>query len=128
MYRRIARNSAFYAGGTAASSLFMMLAVAIAARGLPAHDFGVLVLLQSSALMLRALTSFSTQQPVIKLGADAQAEGDQQRLGVIISMGLVVDLLASTIAFVVAACLIELSRPVVGLGAEKVGSAWIFSV
>jgi O-antigen/teichoic acid export membrane protein len=43
-------------------------------------------------------------------------------------MGLVVDLLASTIAFVVAACLIELSRPVVGLADENVGSAWIFAV
>jgi O-antigen/teichoic acid export membrane protein len=111
MYRRIARNSALFASGMAVSSLFTMLAVAIAARALPARHFGVLVLLQSAVLMLRALATFSTQQPVIKLGADAQAAGDRERLGAIISMGLVVDMVASLLAFAVAALCIEMIAP-----------------
>jgi O-antigen/teichoic acid export membrane protein len=106
----------------------MMLEVAIAALALPGRDFGVLVLLQSSALMLRALTSFSTQQPVIKLGADAQADSDRDRLGSIVSMGLVVDLFASIVALAIAAFLITLARHVIGLADENVGSAWIFAV
>jgi O-antigen/teichoic acid export membrane protein len=104
-----------------------MLAVAIAARALPARHFGVLVLLQSAVLMLRALATFSTQQPVIKLGADAQAAGDRERLGAIISMGLVVDMVASLLAFAVAALCIELSRSAIGLADQDVGSAWILA-
>jgi O-antigen/teichoic acid export membrane protein len=128
MYRRIVRNSAFLAGGTAASSLFMMLSVALAARSLPPREFGVLVLLQSSVLMLTGLASLSTQQPVIKLGSDAQAEGNKERLGLIVSMGLLVDIAASVLAFVVAALLIELSRRTIGLADQDVGSAWILAV
>ena len=127
MYRRIARNAAMFGSGTAASALFTMLAVAIAARALSARDFGVLVLLQSAVLMLRALTTFSTQQPVIKLGSDAQAEGDRERLGAIVSMGLVVDLVASAFAFAIAAFCIELSRGAIGLADQDVGSAWILA-
>jgi O-antigen/teichoic acid export membrane protein len=128
MYRRIARNSAFLAAGTAASALFTMLAVAIAARALHARDFGVLVLLQSSVLLLSALTSFSTQQPVIKLGSDAQVQEDRERLGTIVSMGLMVDILASILAFISAAVLIEASRGAIGLADRDVGSAWILAV
>lgn len=127
MYRRIARNSAFLAGGTAASSLFIMLSVAIAARALSTREFGVLVLLQSAVLMLGALTSFSTQQPVIKLGSDAHADDDKERLGEIISMGLLVDTFASVLALIVAALLIEFSRSAIGLVAQDVGSAWILA-
>lgn len=127
MYRRIARNSAMLATGTAASSLLMMLSVAIAARSLGAHDFGVLVLLQSAVLMLRAFTGFATQQPVIKLGSDAQAADDKQRLGDIISMGLFVDLLASLASFVIAGIFIAVSRSTIGLADKDIGSAWIFA-
>ena len=128
MYRRIARNSALFAGGTATSSLFMMLSVAVAARALPAREFGVLVLLQSAALMLRAIATFSTQQPVIKLGSDAQAAEDKDRIGRVISMGLLVDIAASVIAFGIAAIGIEFSRAAIGLAAQDVGSAWILAV
>ncbi len=127
MYRRLARNSALLASATAISSLLMMLAVAIAARALTARDFGVLVLLQSAVLMLRAFMGFATQQPVIKLGSDAQHAGDKQRLGDIISMGLVVDVVGSVAAFVVAALFIELSRSAIGLADQDVGSAWILA-
>lgn len=126
--RRIARNSAVMAGGTAASALFSMLAVAVAARALTARDFGVLVLLQSAVLMVRAFTSFSTQQPVIKLGADAQAANDRNKLGRIISMGLVADLASSLAAFAIAILGILLTGSLIGLASEDAGSALILAV
>jgi O-antigen/teichoic acid export membrane protein len=128
MYRRIARNSVVLGAGTAASSLLMMVSVAIAARSLGAHDFGALVLLQSAVQMLRALTGFGTQQPVIKLGSDAQAAADKGRLGEIVSMGLVVDALTAVATFAIAALFIELSRKTIGLADQDVGSAWILAV
>jgi O-antigen/teichoic acid export membrane protein len=110
------------------SSLLMMLSTAIAARSLDARDFGVLVLFQSAIQMLRALTGFGTQQPVIKLGSDAQTADDKRRLGEIISMGLVVDGITAVATFALAALFIELSRKTIGLADQDVGSAWILSV
>jgi O-antigen/teichoic acid export membrane protein len=78
--------------------------------------------------MLRALTGFGTQQPVIKLGSDAQAADDRQRLGEVVSMGLVVDVLTAIATFAVAALFIELFRETIGLADQDVGSAWILAV
>jgi O-antigen/teichoic acid export membrane protein len=128
MYRRIARNSVVLGAGTTATSLLMMVATAIAARSLGGHDFGVLVLLQSAVLMLRALTGFGTQQPVIKLGSDAQAGDDKQRLGEVVSMGLVVDALTAVATFAIAALFIELFRKSIGLADQDVSFAWILAV
>jgi len=128
VYRRIARNSVLLASGTAAASLFTMLAVAIAARALSPRDFGVLVLLQSAVLMVGSLASLSTQQPVIKLGSDAYAAKDRNRLGEVVSMGLIVDTVAALAAFVVAALAITLSRSAIGLAEHDVGSAWLLAI
>jgi O-antigen/teichoic acid export membrane protein len=128
MYRRIVRNSALFAGGTAASALFTMLAVAVAARALDARDFGVLILLQNAVLMLRALTTFSTQQPVIKLGSAALAESDRERLSATVSMALIVDFVACLLAFAIAAVSIETARRTIGLADQDVGSSWILAV
>jgi O-antigen/teichoic acid export membrane protein len=116
------------AGGTAISSLVTMLAVAVAARGLGARDFGVLVLMQSSVLMLRAIISFSTQQPVIKLGSDAHAADDKERLGEVVSMGLIVDIAASVLSLAVAGFVIEACRRWIGLADRDVVSAWIVAL
>jgi O-antigen/teichoic acid export membrane protein len=128
MFRRIARNSMLLAGGTAVSSVLTMLAVVVAARGLGKRDFGVLVLMQSSVLMLGAIISASTQQPVIKLGSDAQAANDKDRLGEVVSMALVVDIAAAVLSLAVALFVIEVCRRVIGLADRNVVSAWIVAV
>jgi O-antigen/teichoic acid export membrane protein len=127
VYRRIARNSIWLAGGTVGAAFFTMVAVALSARALDARQFGILVLLQSASMALRAATSFSTQQPVIKLGADAQAAGDMNQLSEIISMGLIVDLVASLFAFVLAMILIEACGDLIGLATENTRAARIFA-
>src|SRR5215207_6911914 len=98
VYRRLARNSAYLAGGTVASALFLMLAAVLNARSLSAREFGLLVLFQSATMMVANLVSFSTQQPIIKLGSSALADGDMPRLGRIIGLGLLLDVLAALVA------------------------------
>jgi O-antigen/teichoic acid export membrane protein len=127
VYRRLARNSAYLAGGTVASALFMMLAVVLSARALSAREFGLLVLFQSATMMLASLMSFSTQQPVIKLGASAQADGDKARLGRIIGLGLLFDGLAAIVASVAAFAFLQFGRGWVGLEGEQLGVAALFA-
>lgn len=127
VYRRLARNSAYLAGGTAASALFMMLAVVLNARALSAREFGLLVLFQSATMMVATLMSFSTQQPVIKLGSSALAEGDLNRLGRIIGLGLLFDLAAAIVAVAAAMAFLAFGRGWIGLQDEQVGVAAIFA-
>lgn len=126
IYRRIARNSAFLAAGTTAAAVLIMIAVALTARALDAREFGMVVLLQSAAMLVRSLMSFSTQQPVIKLGSEAQAIGDKQQFGEIISMGLLVDIVAALLSFAVAVIVIVAFNDLVGLTGRDVRFAWIF--
>ena len=127
VYRRLARNSAWLAGGTAASALFMMLAVVLSARALSAREFGVLVLFQSATSMVAALMSFSTQQPVIKLGHSAQADGDVEQLGRIIGLGLLIDTSASCVAMLGAFAFLAVGQDWIGLPQEEIRFAALFA-
>ena len=127
IYRRVARNSAYLAGATVASAALSMLAVAVAARALSPREFGTLILLQSAALMVSMAMSFATQQPIIKLGADAQAGEDRDRLGELISRGLIIDAAASAIGLAIALLLIAILAGAVGLGGDDLNSARIFA-
>ena len=128
VYRRLARNSAYLAGGTVASALFMMLAVVLSARALSARDFGLLVLFQSATMLFASFMSFSTQQPVIKLGFSAQAEGDQERLGRIVALGLLFDGLAAVAATVAAFAFVLFGRGWIELDDRTLGVATLFAV
>ena len=127
IYRRLARNSAYLAGGTAASALFMMLAAVLNARALSAREFGVLVLFQSATMMVSTLMSFSTQQPVIKLGSIALAEGNLERLGKIVGLGLLFDIMAALAAAAIAFVLLFLGRDWFGLDRHVLGIGNLFA-
>src|SRR5262245_31994518 len=88
IYRRLVRNSPDLCGGTGASALCMMLAAVVNEHALTAREFGLLVLFQSATLLFATLVTFATQQPVIKLGASAVAEGNLEKIGRIIGLGL----------------------------------------
>ena len=127
VYRRLARNSAYLAGGTAASALFMMLAAVLNARSLSAREFGLLVLFQSATTMVAVLMSFATQQPVIKLGSAALAKGDVERLGRIIGLGLLFDVAAAIVAAGLAFGFLAIGRDWVGIGGDQLGDASLFA-
>jgi len=127
IYRRLARNSAYLAGGTAASALFMMLAAVLNARALSAREFGLLVLFQSATMMTATIMSFSTQQPVIKLGSTALADGDLAGLGRIIGLGLLLDLCAASLAAIIAFAFLAFGRDWIGLQDNQVRIAALFA-
>lgn len=127
VYRRLARNSAYLAGGTAASALFMMLTAVLNARALSVWEFGTLVLLQSGTLLVSTFMAFSTQQPIIKLGATALADGDLARLGRIVRLGLMVDMVAAVAASAIGFTILFASRRWLGLDDDLTGSAGLFA-
>jgi O-antigen/teichoic acid export membrane protein len=127
VYGRLARNSAWLGGGAVVAALFMMLAVVLSARALSPREFGLLVLFQSATLMVATLMSFSTQQPVIKLGASAQAQGDLDHLGRIIGLGLLIDTGAAMVAALGAFAFLTLGRGWIGIADDELGVAALFA-
>ena len=127
VYRRLARNSAYLASGTVVSSVFMMFAVVLAARALSPREFGLLVLFQSATMLVGGLMSFSTQQPIIKLGASAQADGDLDRLGRIIRLGLLIDTMAASAAMLAGFAFLAFGRRWVDLPDAQMGIAALFA-
>jgi len=110
-----------------AAALFTMFATVLNARALPVREFGVLVLFQSATLMISTITSFATQQPVIKLGAAALADGDNERLGRIIGFGLLLDFLAAAIATLLAFGFLAVAGKWLGLEDDQYGIAALFA-
>lgn len=127
IYRRLARNSAVLAGGTAASAVFMMLAAVVNARALSAREFGLLVLFQSATMTVATLMSFGTQQPLIKLGSSALAEADLARLGRLIGLGLLFDVSGAIAATLLAFAFLAVGRHWIGLHDEQLGLATVFA-
>lgn len=113
--RRVLRNLAMLISGNAGATGFLLVAVAINARALNLTEFGSLVLLQTSALLLAGVFSFSTQQAVIKLGLTALEAGEQRRFESIVGMGLVADVLAAAAAGGTAFLLLATASPLIGL-------------
>jgi len=125
--RRLALNSAYLAAGTVCSAVFMMIAAVLNARALSAHEFGLLVLFQSATMLFATLMSFATQQPVIKLGAGALADGDLDRLGRIIGLGLMLDALAAIGGTIIAVAILLVGHDWIGLGDGQLGLAVLFA-
>lgn len=127
LYRRLGRNMAYLAAGTGGAAVFSMLAVAINARALNAREFGLLILLQTSALMVRGALSFLTQQPIMKIGAEALADGDTVRLGGAIGMCLLVDLGGALGAALLAICAVFGAGEVLSLTGQEAKYALVFA-
>lgn len=128
LYRRLIRNFSYLAGGTGAAGLFNLVALAIISRALSPKEFGLLLLLQSSALALGGIVSFGTQQPVIQLGSVAFEHRDFRRLGSIIGYGLSVDVAAALTAAVAGMAIVLLAGELIGISADERTLGMIFAV
>lgn len=104
-----------------------MGAVVVNSRALSITEFGIFVLLQSSALLIAGICTFSTQQPVIKLGVAALETGDRARFERIVFMGLAADLISATIAGVAALLLVLAMPRMLGLDPQMQSAALIVS-
>lgn len=123
--RRIIRNIAYLATGTGGASVLALGAVAINSRALSLADFGAVVLLQSSAMLIAGIFGFATQQAIIKLGMGAIEHGDSQRFERLIGMGLAADLLSAVMASAAALGAVLLMPGLTGLPADRVPAAAI---
>ena len=127
VYRRLGRNMAYLAGGTGGAALLNMLAVAFNARALSPREFGLLVLLQTSALALRGLTYLLTQQPLIHIGIQALDQDDRLRIGRVVGLCLLYDIGCALTAFALGLAALFLGGELIGITADIRSYAFVFA-
>lgn len=91
LFRRLIKNSSQLLGGSLAQSIMGFGAVILAARGLGPEKYGVLVLVQTYALIVDNLVNFQSWQALIKYGADALESEDGQNFRRLIKFGVLLD-------------------------------------
>lgn len=114
--------------GNFANAGIMLLAVAIAARGLGPKEFGSMVLVLALASFIERLVRFETWQPLIKFAAEEERNASPTRMARLYALGLVLDI---GTAFLAAALTVSLSLLLSrGLGWESISpeAASIYAV
>jgi O-antigen/teichoic acid export membrane protein len=114
----IARHVATLLTGTATASVLNFATFAVVARDLGPAEFGGLTLVRTFVAVVAALASFQTAFAIIKYGADAIADGQNQRLAALVKWATALDSAAATICIVAGVALSWLVGPSVNVPAE----------
>ena len=129
--RRVARNFGWLLGGRGAGALLALAATALMARSLGPEPFGLVILLHTTAQILRHLCSVKSSEAAIRFGQrllDRSTGRGQPAaawldlIGALFRFDLLIALSAATLA---AAGLVFAAQPM-GLPAELADAAWIY--
>jgi O-antigen/teichoic acid export membrane protein len=112
--------------GNFASAIIGLVGFAMTARALGPADYGVLALCFSFSRAMEKLVTFQSWQPLIKFGASALEAGDLGDLRRLLKFGLMLDIGAALVAWIVAILLIFLAAPFLGITPETRTFALIY--
>ena len=129
--RRVARNFGWLLSGRGAAAALSLTATVLAARALGAEAFGLVVLVHTSALLLRQLCSVKAADaavrfgvPLLQEGASSEAHPAWRRLvGALYRM----DLLAALLAASVGTLLLLFAAAPLGLPPPLADVAWLYA-
>jgi len=124
--RRIAVNFAWLLGGRGGAALATLAATVLAARALGAEQFGILVLIHTSALVARQLCNIKTAEAVIRFGVPLRERGEEAGWRRLLAATFRLDLASALLAATAAALMVALAGPLFGLEQTLQGAAWAY--
>ncbi len=120
------KNIAHLLTGNFASSFIALAGFALTARALGPSDYGILAICFAYARGVERLVSVRSWQPLIKYGAEALQAGDVSNLKALFKFGLLLDISAACVAWIIAVVLAIVAGPLVGISAEMTRIVIIF--
>lgn len=114
--------------GNFANAGIMLIAVAIAARGLGPEVFGSMVLVLALASTIERLIRFETWQPLIKFVADEELAATPLRMARLYSLGLMLDLITASMAALITILAALLFKHVFGWHSIPPEAAAIYAI
>ncbi|MDB5524076.1 MAG: hypothetical protein JWM58_1839 [Rhizobium sp.] len=112
--------------GNFAGAIIGLAGFALTARALGPADYGVLALCFAFTRAIERIFSFQSWQPLIKFGAHALETGELDDLRKLMKFGLLLDIGAALVAWLVAVLLIVFASSLVGVGVEARTFALIY--
>lgn len=126
--RKIAVNFGWLLGGRGTAAVIALAATVLTARALGAELFGMVVLIHTSALVIRQLCKIKTAEAVIRFGVPLRDRGDeaawQQLLGGLFRLDLATAGLAAAVALAVNA----LAAPALDVAPALQQAAWWYAL
>ena len=113
--------------GSVFGSIVGMMAFVVTARALGPADYGLLALAYSYGRAVQLLVAFQSWQPLIKYGAELQEAGRHDDYRSLLKFGLLLDVAAAAVAFLVAVGLALAFGPLIGVSKEATLLVLIYS-
>jgi O-antigen/teichoic acid export membrane protein len=118
--RRVLGNFGFLVRGRGIAAVMSLGATTLMARVLGPTEFGMVVLIQAYALLMRGLLDFRSVEAVVRYGVPAHDAGDTRTLQRLIKVCRRVDRRASFAATVLALIVAPLIGPLLGMDRDHV--------
>lgn len=100
--------------GNFVSGGISLIAIALTARGIGPHNYGILALAITYTRAVERLVTFQSWQPLIKYGAEVSEPEHRADFKMLLKYGLVLDLAGAAAAWVIATALTLLASPLFG--------------
>lgn len=113
--------------GNAVGAVVGFLVFVVTARALGPAQFGILALCLSYVRAIQLLVGFQSWQPLIKYGAEFTGRGNEEAYRSLMKFGLLVDVSACMVMYLVAVGGVILFGPLVGVGKDALQQVIIYS-
>ncbi|WP_105432657.1 MULTISPECIES: lipopolysaccharide biosynthesis protein [Neorhizobium] len=104
--------------GSVCSSILGLVGFALTARALGPTDYGILALCLTFTGAVEGFVSFQSWQPLIKYGAEAQRAGKINDLQSLLKFGLLLDISAAAIGWLVAVTIVVTAGPLLRISED----------
>ena len=126
--RRILTNLAHLFGGKAAAGLMSLVYLVIVTHRLGAHDYGILVLLNSYAVLIGSVVAFSGFHGVVRYGTLALQARDPAAFAHLVRFMVLIEVSCGIVAIGIAAALAPVVGPLLGWSPHTIKLAMVFSL
>src|SRR5258708_25123910 len=126
--RRILTNLAHLFGGKAAAGLMSLVYLVIVTHRLGVHDYGILVLLNSYAVLIGSIVGLSGFHGVVRYGTLALQSKDTAGFAQLVRFMALIEIGFGIVAILVAASLAPIVGPWLGWSPHTVRLAMLFSL
>ncbi|MDT8282006.1 MAG: lipopolysaccharide biosynthesis protein [Gammaproteobacteria bacterium] len=126
--RRVLGNFGFLLRGRSVAAVMAFATTALMARSLGPAEFGMVVLIQTYALLVRGLLNFKQFQGIVRYGVSLHDANDTYALQRLISICQLIDRYASITSTVVAVIMAPFIGPLMGMGPDHVILLTLYSL
>ncbi|MCZ6711868.1 MAG: hypothetical protein O7B25_16000 [Gammaproteobacteria bacterium] len=125
---RALKNFGVLMGGRAVAGVLSVVAVTLVARLLGAEQFGLLVLVHTTAIVIRGLFNFKPSDTLVRYGVTPFDEHDGALLTALVRFTLGLDLVCALAATAMTAAVLGLAAPRLGLPEELAGPVMFYAL